>query len=277
MGGINQTGGMNHEGPMAGQNGALMPMYSKSLPGADEQSFATMWQTITKRKWIILLTTVVVFGLVAWNTMRTKPVYESVVKLQIDPSRASNLGVEDVVNEKMGSDDSDSRMATEVKLIQSDSVAIRVINALQLAKRPEFAGKSALTATVTDPLEMSPAERTRMIGTFEGALTVRVLAGTQLVELRYRSTDPKLATELANATAEQYMQRNFQTHYEGAVQVSTWLTKQMEELQSRAIEAQQKLAEFQKQNNILGSDENDNIITDRLKYLNQQVTEAEAD
>ena len=73
------------------------------------------------------------------------------------------------------------------------------------------------------------------------------------------------------------MQRNFQTHYEGAVQVSTWLSKQMAELQAKAVEAQEKLADFQKQNNILGTDENDNIVTDRLKVLNQQVSEAEAD
>jgi capsular exopolysaccharide synthesis family protein len=108
-------------------------------------------------------------------------------------------------------------------------------------------------------------------------MKVHVLSNTQLVEVRFRSTDPKLATDVANAIAEQYMQRNFQTHYDGAVQVSTWLAKQMEELQAKAIDAQEKLAEFQKQHNILGTDENDNIVTDRLKLLNQQVTEAEAD
>ena len=154
---------------------------------------------------------------------------------------------------------------------------MRVIDALGLAKRPEFAGKSALTTSVTNPLAMSPSDRQRLVNTFQGSLRVRALSDTQLVEVRFRSTDPKLATDVANAVAEQYMQRNFQTHYEGAVQVSNWLAKQMEELQAKAIDAQQKLAEFQKQNNILGTDENDNIVTDRLKLLNQQVTEAEAD
>ena len=269
-------GGMNHEGLAAGRNGMPTPMSGRGFQ-SEEASFAGMWQTIVKRKLIIVLTTGLVFGLVAWTTLRTKPVYESMVRLQIDPSRSSNLGLEDLVNEKSGGDDSDSRMATEVKLIQSDSVAIRVINALGLAKRPDFAGPRALSTTVTDPRQMSPMDRTRILGMFEGSLSVRIVTGTQLVELRYRGTDPKLATEIVNAVADQYMQRNFQTHYEGAVQVSTWLAKQMEELQSKAIDAQQKLAEFQKQNNILGSDENDNIITDRLKYLNQQVTEAEAD
>ena len=269
-------GGMNQEGLAAGFGAAPVSTIGRGIQG-EEVSFSGMWQTIVKRKLIIVLTTALVFGMVAWTTLRTKPVYESMVRLQIDPSRSSNLGLEDVVNEKTAGDDVDSRMATEVKLIQSDSVAIRVINALGLAKRPDFAGPRALSTTVTDPRQMSPMDRTRILGMFEGSLSVRIVTGTQLVELRYRSTDPKLATEIVNAVADQYMQRNFQTHYEGAVQVSTWLAKQMEELQSKAVEAQQKLAEFQKQNNILGADENDNIITDRLKYLNQQVTEAEAD
>jgi polysaccharide biosynthesis transport protein len=275
MGGMNHTGGMNHDGLAAGHGAPLMPMGGRSFQG-EEASFGAMLQTIFKRKLIILVTTAVIFGGVAWKTLRTKPVYESMVRLQIDPGRSSSLGLEDVVNEK-GGDDSDSRMMTEVKLIQSDSVAIRVIDAMGLAKRTDFMGPSALHATVTDPRQMSPMDRTLILGMFEGALSVKIVPNTQLVELHFRSTDPALATEIVNTVADQYMQRNFQTHYEGAVQVSNWLAKQMAELQGKAIEAQEKLAEFQKQNNILGADENDNIITDRLKYLNQQVTEAEAD
>ena len=110
----------------------------------EEQSLTSIWQTLVKRRLIILCSTLLIFCTVAVHTMRIKPVYESVVRLQIDPSRSSNLGLEDIVSEKMGSDDSDSRIQTEVKLIQSDTVAMRVIDALGLAKRPEFAGKSAL-------------------------------------------------------------------------------------------------------------------------------------
>lgn len=265
----------NQEGLTTGSR-TLMPNGGDGSKG-EEQSLTSIWQTIVKRRVIIVCSALAIFCAVAAHTMRMKPVYESVVRLQIDPSRSSNLGLDDIVSERLGSDDSDSRIQTEVKLIQSDSVAMRVIDVLGLAKRPEFAGKSALTMSVTNPAVMNPSDRQRLVGSFQGALRVRVLSNTQLVEVRFRSTDPKLATEVANTVAEQYMQRNFQTHYEGAVQVSNWLAKQMEELQGKAIEAQQKLAEFQKQNNILGADENDNIVTDRLKLLNQQVTEAEAD
>ena len=243
----------------------------------EEHSFAAMWQTIVKRKWIVIGATSLIFALIAVHTFRTKPVYESVVRVQIDPGRSANLGLEDVVNERIGAEDVDTRMQTEVKLIQSDSVAARVIGAMGLAKRPEFAGNAAQSFQQTELKAMSPSQREGMLGAFHGALTVRIVPNTQLVEIRYRSTDPKLSTDVANAVAEQYMQRNFQAHYEGAVQVARWLAKQMEELQGKAFDAQQKLAEFQKDHNILGESESDNLVTDRLKLLNQQVTEAEAD
>ena len=242
----------------------------------EEYSFAAMWQTIVKRKLIVLGVTALIFTAIAVHTYRTKPVYESVVRLQIDPGRTANLGLEDVVNERIGSEDVDVRMQTEVRLIQSDSVAARVVGAMGLAQRPEFMGKGAVTAQ-TDLKAMSPGQRQGILGNLLRSLTVRIVPNTQLVEIRYRSTDPKLAADVANTIAEQYMQRNFQAHYEGAVQVSRWLAQQMEELQGKAMDAQQKLAEFQKSHNILGESESENIVTDRLKLLNQQVTEAEAD
>jgi polysaccharide biosynthesis transport protein len=256
------------------------PAVVRALGGfpQEEHSFAELWQTVLKRKLIVLGTTVLIFSYIAMHTLRTKPVYESVVRLQIDPSRSSSsLGLEDVVNGHAGGIDSDTMLQTEVKLIQSDSVAYRVINVKRLIERPEFGGGDAESKNVIDVRRLSPPRRQGILGAFKGALAVHIVPGTQLVEVHYRSTDPKLATDLANTVADQYMQRNFQAHYEGAMQVSTWLEQQMQELQTRALQAQQKLADFQKDHNILGADETDNIVTDKLKMLNQQVTEAEAD
>jgi succinoglycan biosynthesis transport protein ExoP len=255
---------------------ALAPMSGDSSP-EQELSLTEIFRTIFKHNWIILFSAIICFAAVLVYTFWMSPVYESVVRLQIDPSRSSNLGLDDMISEKLGTSDGNSRIQTEVKVIQSDTVAMRVIDSLGLAKQPAFAGKSASGMKVTDPLAMSASDRQRLLSRFQGSLKVQVLPNTQLVEVRFRSTDPKLATDVANAVVDKYMRRNLQTHYEGTVQVSNWLSKQMEDLQTKAAESQQKLAEFQKENNILGSDENDNIVVDRLKLLNQQLTEAEAD
>jgi succinoglycan biosynthesis transport protein ExoP len=73
------------------------------------------------------------------------------------------------------------------------------------------------------------------------------------------------------------MQRNFQTRVDGAAQVSQWLSSQMEEIRQSTAISQQKLANFQRETGLLGSNESDNIVTDRLKQLNEELTQAEAD
>ena len=98
-----------------------------------------------------------------------------------------------------------------------------------------------------------------------------------MVEIRFRSSDPVLATDAANSIIDEYMQRNFHVRVDGTMQVSQWLSRQMDEIRASTTAAQQKLADFQRQNNLLGTDESDNIVTDRLKQLNDELTQAEAD
>jgi capsular exopolysaccharide synthesis family protein len=247
--------------------------------GEEELSLTTLWRIVFKHKLVLLSTAALIFCAVVLRTVTKTPVYESVARLEIDPSRTSNLGIDDVISSKLGSGDPSNRLQTEVQVIQSDTVAMRVIDTLGLAKLPAFAGKSAATAKVTNPMAMSPLDRERMLSQFHAALVVKALPNTSIVEVRFRSSDPKLATDVANAVTDCYMERTLQSHYEGTEQVSNWLSKQMQDLQAKAVEAQEKLADFQKKNNILatGTDDNDNIVTDRLKLLNEQLTQAEAD
>ncbi len=51
----------------------------------------------------------------------------------------------------------------------------------------------------------------------------------------------------------------------------------MDDLKLKANEAQEKLAALQKQRGLIGVDETDNIVTDKLKDLDEQLTAAESD
>jgi capsular exopolysaccharide synthesis family protein len=73
------------------------------------------------------------------------------------------------------------------------------------------------------------------------------------------------------------VQRNFQVRVDGTMQVSQWLSRQMDDVRANTTDAQKKLADFQRENNLLGTNESDNIVTDRLKQLNEELTQAEAD
>ena len=49
----------------------------------------------------------------------------------------------------------------------------------------------------------------------------------------------------------------------------------MDDLKIKANESQEKLAELQKQRGLIGGDETDNIVTEKLKGIDEQLTSAE--
>ena len=51
----------------------------------------------------------------------------------------------------------------------------------------------------------------------------------------------------------------------------------MDDLKIEAHDAQEKLAELQKQRGLIGGDETDNIVTEKLKGIDEQLTSAESD
>lgn len=250
---------------------------SAQMPIQQQLTISDIWLTVAKRKWTVLGFAIVVFALVAAYTFTRVPVYEGVARLQIDPTRSTNLGLDDGDKGTSGGPDADSHIKTEVTIIQSDAVAMRVINSLKLFADPTFAGKDVTKSGVEDMGELSPTQRERLLSKFNSNLTVRVIPNTQIVEIRFRSSNPLQATHVANSVIDEYVRRNFLARVDGTAQISQWLSKQLEEIKASTNDSQKKLADFQQQNGLLGADESDNIVTDRLKQLNDELTQSEAD
>ena len=237
-------------------------------------SLAELWRTFVRRKLAILGCAGVVFMAVAAYAFLKTPLYEGVARLQIDPNLSSSIGLDG--SDKSSSVDADSRLKTEVAIIQSNTVAMQVMKSLGLFRNPKFADAETLKANAQDLTQLTPAQRQKLLDRFYDSLTVKVLPNTQVVEIRFRSVERAIATSAANSIIEEYIQRNFETRVDSSKQVSQWLAKQMEDVKTSTINAQEKLAEFQKENNFLG-DESDNIVTARLKQLNEELTQAEGD
>ena len=73
------------------------------------------------------------------------------------------------------------------------------------------------------------------------------------------------------------MEQNFKTKFESTMQASDWLSKQLVDLQMKVETSQEKLVRYQKEHEILGTDEKSNIITEKLDELNKEMTTAELD
>src|SRR5580700_12086300 len=82
--------------------------------GQQQLSIADVWRTLAKRKFSILVFAALVFGLAAVYAFLKTPLYEGVARLQIDPSRSSNLGLTDSDRPASASTDASSHVGTEV-------------------------------------------------------------------------------------------------------------------------------------------------------------------
>ena len=220
-----------------------------------------------------------IFLAVILYTFLKRPVYESVAQIRVDSSQQGSLGLEDLLSQKLADSDSEGgRLQTELTILQCAPVSMQVIRNLDLGHRVVFAGEKLMAkVSAVDPLKMDPESREKLLLKFHDSEKLEVLPKTRVIEIRFQSPDPKLAADVVNGIVDAYLQRNFDVKYQGAIQVSEWLSKQMEELKTNAALAEQRFAEFQKQNNILGTDENNNIVIDRLRHLNSQLADAEGD
>jgi capsular exopolysaccharide synthesis family protein len=158
-------------------------------------------------------------------------------------------------------------------------MALQVIRQLNLDKRPEFGGRADQKQAnlVADPLQTDSNRTSGLLGAFRGNLRVTLIPNTRIIEIHYNSTDPQLAASVVNTLAATYVEQNFKTKFESTMQASDWLSKQLVDLQMKVETSQEKLVRYQKEHEILGTDEKTNIITEKLDELNREMTAAESD
>jgi succinoglycan biosynthesis transport protein ExoP len=235
-----------------------------------------IFRALIKNKWLILACTLVSAIGAAIYVTTAKPVYEASASIRIDPSRAGSLGLNDLLS-LVGSDSSGEQIQTEMSILQSDQVALATLDNLTPEQFHTYAGFDKGAMNFASSSHQLSRTQENLLQGFKGTLITKQIEGTQLVGIRFRDANPEIAAAVVNNIIAAYIRGNFDSRYESVNQVRAWLSSQMDDLRERASTAQKKLAEFQEQNNLIGTDPSNNTIIDRLKLLNERLTLAEGD
>ena len=251
------------------------------LPGGgDRLTLMELWRVMMKQRFVILIVTVLSLAVALWYAVRTPPVYESVARIEIRPQDTADLGIGQLIEQKAQSQPQND-LQTEVSILSSDSVLFRTAQSLNLLERirsqAEAVARKQGRQVAARTAEITPPERRTMIDFIRGGLGVKVINGTNLVEIRYRSEDPKLGSAIVNQLVETYSDEDLRTKFERTEHVSSWLQKQMDGLKNDAANAQQELVDYQKAHNIVGTDENSNLTLQTLQNISSSLDNAEAD
>jgi polysaccharide biosynthesis transport protein len=256
-----------------------VPTLVSGVPGGEVLTLVEVWRVLTKQRFIILAVTVLSLAGALWYAFTTPRLYESFASIEIRPQQSANVGFEQLIEQKeQGQPLTD--LQTEVSILQSDAVLFQTgvrlnlqnrIRALAVSTRKSDAAAPALAGGIT------PMERRAMIILIRDNLVVKVVKDTNLVEIRYRNEDPKLAAAVVDGLVETYSDQDLQTKFDRTMHVSNWLQKQLEGLETEASNAQQALADYQRAHNIVGTDENSNLTLQTLQNISSSLDDAEAD
>jgi succinoglycan biosynthesis transport protein ExoP len=245
-----------------------------------ESAIGDSIRVLLKHKWVVIGCLATIFSVVAIATLKMTPVYEANGTIEINKPDAS-LNFQNSATFNLDYYDP-TEMETELKILKSDLLALQVIRELNLDRRPEFSGQappppSSSLDLAPDPLQTDPSRAAAMVGGFKGSLSVVLSPNTRIIEVHYRSSDPQMAAAVVNTLMKTYVENNFKARFESTMQASDWLGKQLVDLQMKVETSQEKLVRYQKDHEILGVDEKQNITMTKLDELNKQLTSAESE
>lgn len=195
---------------------------------------------------------------------RLTPIYESTATVDIDRSAPPGILGQEALQPTI--QDAEQYLATQVDLIQSDSVLRPVVMKFRLFEREgemeEAGGRQAF----------DPSAPVRLKN-----LRVRRPPNTYLLKISYRSRDRQLAADVANAIAQSYLEHTYRIRYQAAAGLASFMERQIEELRAKMERSGDALARFERELNIINPEEKTNILSARLLELNTEYTRAQAD
>src|SRR5712664_60197 len=262
---------------------------------------------ILKRKWLILSILLVVTSLVTIQVYREPSIYEGTTTIRIEPKQQSLLQTSQIV---INAPTDPNFWGTQLKLLQNPFLARQVILTLNLQHNPSFLGgqgqssvftslkrifsrdKPVVASTPPGNSESQPigegelkerqltAAELAALEPYEDAIaageTVEPVAGTSLVNITYRHTDPELAQKIADTLADVFVTNNAERMESAGSKAAISLAEEIAKYQDKINKEQAARFAFAKANDLpLTSEPGSNLLQAREATYSSQLLEAE--
>jgi succinoglycan biosynthesis transport protein ExoP len=185
------------------------------------------WQFVWKHRWIFIVALAVALAIAATLTLLTTPVYTARTTIEIDREAAKVMNTQDVTPREEFGNGMDFYQ-TQYGLLKSRALAERVVDTENLTASPTFLHATGLDRHRRGARSHDPAAlREGAIRRVQGGLSVNPTRGSRLVQLSFNSTSPQVATQLANAVAENFIGMNLERRFESSAYAREFLQKQI--------------------------------------------------
>lgn len=156
-------------------------------------------------------------------------------------------------------------MATQVDVLGSDRVALRVVRDLKLTESPE------IRQQWQEATEGQGTVEQWLVDSLKSNLDVQPSKESNVISVVYKAPDPRFAAALANAFVQAYIATSLELQVGPAKQYNSFFDDRAKSARAALEAAQAKLTGFQRQNGILVDDERMDVETARMNELSSQL------
>jgi capsular exopolysaccharide synthesis family protein len=246
------------------------------------------------RRWKLITAITLSALIVTYGVLKLVPsVYKSTVEILVfDPQRQIDAAVQKPISPFVDAVGYDA-MNTEINVIKSKSVALRVASELGLDSDPEFQPHNRLAelaerlgfpalgrADNNSALTIGGTEEEKAEKLDQAADALRgrlqVWPESYIIFVSITSQNPIKAQQLVSTIANDYLASQREARQEALQRVATWLKGRVDDLQSRVFETESAIEKLKAESGIRDTGFN-NFSEQQISELNTQLSTARAE
>jgi len=237
-----------------------------------------MVAAVWSRKFRIILVTALLLVATYAALMFVPKMYESSASLLIEPRENSYTRATNDTSSG-GLAGAEAAVSSQIELIKSRDTLLTLIRAEKLDEVPELtAGGGSPSGLLSSLLgkKAQPADvEETVLQNLNERLTVIRERDSNVVSLFVRAEDPALAARIANALANVYVRRRADLSLSDTAEASVWLNEQIKQLRLRVTEAENKVASYKVNKDLLTGSSSTSLLDQQLSTVAGQITAAQ--
>ena len=171
----------------------------------------------------------------------------------------------------------DSYAQTQLELLKRDALTERVVRLLRLDQNDRFSVQRGVPSWVkwAAPNMVATDRVLVAVRTAQRKLKVQQLRQSNLVEISFEDSDPKIAVDFVNTMAREAVDENLRSRLGLSQNVGTWLGQHLTDLRAKMDAAEHELEAYSASAGLLTTGSSSPVDDTRLQRLQDQLARAQ--
>lgn len=235
--------------------------HQESAPPVD---FRLLYYTLRERAWIIAACCLVAALATTAYLYRAPKIYEANLVLQVEQEEQKILNIQRVQQEDAANVEF---LKTVEQTLQSRSLYERVLETNRLSSNEAF--------NRADPGEPRPT-REQLVTRLGRMIEVKLRKGSRLIDVNVEHTNPEIAATVANSLVNQFLSQNYEYNSSASDTAFGFLKNEETRLKTKLEQSERAMQEYKEETKSVSLEDRQNVVVEKLKELNQKVTEAKS-